>query len=40
MDVLKYSSVFDGWILFMGIGIVGVFVILVVMMFMVVLDCG
>lgn len=39
-EVLKYNSVFDGWILFIGIGIVGVFVIVVVMMFMVILDCG
>lgn len=40
VDVLKHSSVFDGRTSSTGIGIVGVSVILAVMTFMVVLDCG
>lgn len=39
-EVLKHNSVFDGRTSSTGIGIVGVSVILAVMTFMVILDCG
>lgn len=39
-EVLKHNSVFDGRTSSTGIGIVGVSVIVAVMTFMVILDCG
>lgn len=40
VEVLKHNSVFDGRTSSTGIGIVGVSVIVAVMTFMVILDCG